>query len=81
MSSVIELGSCGLHIVHDAPQTGMTTESLDGMDGNLHKVLHAMWKIFDESPARRDVSIRETCDVFLLHFCKTRWVEHRPVAS
>ena len=76
MSSVIELGSCGLHIVHDAPQTGMTQS-----DGNLHKVLHAMWKIFDESPARRDVSIRETCDVFLLHFCKTSWVEHRPVAS
>ena len=76
MSSVIELGSCGLHIVHDAPQTGMTQ-----LDGNLHEVLHAMWKIFDEAPARRDVSIRKTCDVFLLHFCKTRWVEHRPVAS
>ena len=24
MSSVIELGSCGLHIVHGALQTGMT---------------------------------------------------------
>ena len=47
-----------------------------------HKVLHAVWKLFGESPARRDVYIKETgSEVFSLHFCKTRWVEDEIVAS
>ena len=77
MPSLIELGSCGLHIVHGALQTGMKESGW-----KPEKVLHAMWKIFDESPARRDIYIRETsCDVFPLHFCKTRWVEDGLVAG
>ena len=36
----------------------------------------------DESPATRDIYIRKTgCDVFPLHFCKTRWVEDNPVPA
>ena len=51
-------------------------------DWEVSKVSHAMWKIFDESPTRRDIYIRETgCDIFPLHFCKTRWVEDEPVAA
>ena len=62
MSSVIELGSCGLNIVHGALLSGITQSGW-----NLYKVLHVMWKIFDKSPARRDINIRETsCDVFPL---------------
>ena len=77
MPSLIELGSCGLHIVYGALQTGMKES-----DWKLEKVLHAMWKIFDESPARRDIYIRETSsDVFPLHFCKTRRVEDGLVAG
>ena len=37
MSSAIELGSCGLHIVHGARQIGMTQSGW-----NCHKVLHAI---------------------------------------
>lgn len=34
-------------------------------DWEVHKVLHAMWKLFNESPARRDIYIQETgCDIF-----------------
>ena len=77
MTSLVQLGSCGLHIVHGALKTGMKESGW-----NIDKILHAMWKIFDESPARRDIYIRETtCDVFPLHFCKTRWVEDGPVAG
>ena len=51
-------------------------------DWDIHKVLHAVWKLFDESPARRDVYIKETgSEVFPLHFCKARWVEDEIVAS
>ena len=37
MSSAIELGSCGLHIVHGARQIGMTQSGW-----NCHKVLHGI---------------------------------------
>ena len=67
---------CALHILHGALQTGITQS-----DWNLHEVLHVMWNNFDESSARRDIYIRETCDVFPLLFCKTRWVEVGYVAS
>ena len=51
-------------------------------DWEVSKVLHAMWRIFDESPARRDIYISETgCDIFPLHFYKTRWVGDKPVAA
>ena len=29
-------------------------------DWEINRVLHAMWKMFDKSPARRDVYVRET---------------------
>ena len=51
-------------------------------DWEINKVLYAMWKIFDKSPAKRDTFIRETGrDLFPLHFCKTQWVEDEPVAA
>ena len=54
----------------------------DGNKLGINKDLHAMWKMFDESPARRDIYIRETdFDIFPLHFWKSRWVEDEPVAA
>ena len=43
ISSLILIGSCGLHIVHGASQTDMTESCW-----NLHKVLNTMWKIARE---------------------------------
>ena len=51
-SKVINIGSCGLH---GALQTGTVATGWD-----INKVLHEMWKIFDESPARRDMYLKET---------------------
>ena len=74
---LINIGSCGLHVMHGALRTGTIATVWE-----IHKVLHAMWKIFDESPARRDIYMRETsCDILPLHFCKTRWIEDEPVAE
>ena len=47
-SPLLNLGSCSLHIVHGAFQTGNKTT-----DWWIDKVLKAMWKIFNDSPARR----------------------------
>ena len=77
LAQLVIIGSCGLHVVNGAFRTGMMET-----DWDIHKVLHAVWKLFDESPARRDVYIKEIgSEVFPLHFCKTRWVEDEIVAS
>ena len=77
LAQLVIIGSCDLHVVNGAFRTGMMET-----DWDIHKVLHAVWKLFDESPARRDVYIKETgSEVFPLHFCKTRWVEDKIVAS
>ena len=74
-SRLINIGSCGLHVLHSALQTEIMET-----DREVSKVLHAMWKISDESPTRRDIYIRETgCDIFPLHFCKTMWVKMNPL--
>ena len=74
---MIIIASCGFHVLHGTLRTGLIET-----DWEINKVLHAIWKIFNESPARRDIYVRETdCDIFPLHFCKTRWVEDEPVAA
>ena len=71
------LGSCGMHVVHGAFQTGIKAS-----DWSLEKVMKAMWRLFHDSPARRDVYIRlNSSELFTLCFCPTRWVEDEDVAS
>jgi hypothetical protein len=73
---IIDVGSCGLHVVHGAFQTGVKATGW-----KLEKVLKSMWKLFNDSPARRDLYIQlNTSNVFPLMFCQTRWVEDEPVA-
>ena len=55
-SRLINIGSCGLHVLHGALQTGIMET-----DWEVNKVLHAMWKIFDESPTRNPVVIFFLC--------------------
>ena len=58
----LNMGCCGLHVVHGALGTG-----LEATPWNIGKILKAMWKMFHDSPARRDVYIRVTeCDEFPL---------------
>ena len=74
---IVNIGSCGLHVLHGALQYGFKQSSWD-----IDKILKAMWQIFHQSPARRDLYIKETqCDTFPLPFCKTRWIEDESVAE
>ena len=76
-SITISIGSCSLHILHGGFQTGITNSGWC-----LGQLLRALYKIFDESPARREVYIRVgSSDKFPLKFCATRWIEDQPVAD
>jgi hypothetical protein len=59
---IVNIGSCGLHVVHGAFKTGM-----EATDWSLAKILKAMRQIFEDSPARRDTYIKICeCDEFPL---------------
>ena len=46
------------------------------------KILQELYKIFDKSPAHRDVYVREgTSEVFPIKFCSTKWIEDQLVAD
>ena len=73
----INIGSCSSHILHGAFQTGIQKTGW-----NMGKVLRAVFKIFDESPARRDVYLQDgTSEKFPLKLCVTRWIEDQKVAD
>ena len=48
--NIIDIGSCSLHVVHGAFKSGIEATNWD-----LKKIMKAMWKIFDDSPASRDI--------------------------
>ena len=54
---VIDIGSCSLLVLHD-----VFTPGVEATDWFLNKILKAMWKIFDDSLARRDTCIK-ICEV------------------
>lgn len=70
--SLVDIGTCGLHTVHGSLKSGVKLS-----DWRIGKILKAMFKLLDESPARRDVfrSVTES-DVFPLPFCGHRWCEN-----
>ncbi|KAI4829210.1 hypothetical protein KUCAC02_023270 [Chaenocephalus aceratus] len=71
---LINLGICGLHVVHGSFQTG---ERETGW-----KIGDALWQVFHDSPARReDFSELTKTARFPLKFCATRWVEDLQVAE
>ena len=72
-----EIGSCGLYVVHAAIKFGLIATNW-----RLDKVLHVIWKLLNDSPARRDAyKTVNRNNSFSLHFCKTLWVEDEPVTA
>lgn len=53
---LLEIGSCGLHVIHGAFKTGMESQA----DWKLKKIFKAMFYLFHDSPARREVFLQET---------------------
>ena len=77
LTKTLNIGSCSLHILHGAFGTGIQSTSW-----KLGKLMKAMFKILDQSPARRDVYLKEgTSEKFPQSFSETRWIEDEPVAD
>ena len=75
--NLIEIGSCSLHTVHGSFQTGATKTGWE-----LNKVLKAVYNIFNESPAQRDVYLKEgSSSKFPIKFCEIGWIEDKEVAE
>ena len=68
LSQLIIVGSCGLHIIHGAFQTGATTTCW-----NIKGILKAIYKLLLDSPAHRADYISVTGSMlFPFSFCATR---------
>ena len=52
-STLLNLGNCGLHVVHGGFQTGVKAT-----DWEIEKVLRAIWQTFHDSPARWEMYTR-----------------------
>ena len=75
--SLIDIGSCGLHVVHNAFKAGFEATGWD-----VKSFLWALYTIFYETPARReDYTAITSSVVFPLKFCLHRWVENATVAA
>lgn len=74
-SKLLNIGSCGLHIMHNAFQAGSNATTWD-----IEHTLNSLYWLFKDSPARRDdyTSITDS-DIFPLKYCKHRWLENVPV--
>ena len=76
-SHMLNIGSCGLHILHGAFKDGAVASGwqLDRLFSSLH------W-LFQDSPARREDYTKVTgSSLFALKFCKHRWLENVLVAE
>jgi len=71
-TKLINIGSCGLHTVHNAVRAGVSATHWD-----VSNQLSAMHTLFDNVPARREDYEEVTkSDVYPLPFCSHRWVEN-----
>ena len=71
------IGSCGLHTVSNTLQNGAKKNGW-----KLDEVLKSMWKLFQDSPALKDIYFRENkSTIFPMKFCLNRWVENVTVAE
>ena len=77
LPELIEIGTCSLHVVHGALQTGIKKSSWE-----LDQLLKSLWWLFHDTYQRRTVYTEITnSTVFPLQFCATRWVEDAAVAT
>ena len=78
-NDLIDIGSCGLHILHGAFKTAIEKNKLFG---ELESLFSSVYWLFKDSPARRDDFEKITgSSCFPIKFCKHRWLANLPVAQ
>ncbi|KAE8749481.1 hypothetical protein FOCC_FOCC003747 [Frankliniella occidentalis] len=76
-TTLVDIGSCGLHVVHGAFKTGVETTTWE-----LKEFLISLHYLFYKSPARRGHFTKTTGSMeFPVPFCFTRWVENDKAGS
>ena len=69
LSKLLNIGSCNLHIVHNAFQVGT-----EATEWKLKAIMKASFQILEDSPARREDFVSITgSNIFPLPFCATRY--------
>ena len=76
MKQLFEVGTCGLHIVHNAFKHGAKASGWC-----FGKILKAMYKIFDQASSRKGDYEKLTRGTYSLQFCSHRWAENKVVAD
>ena len=77
LPKILNIGSCGLHVVHGAFCTGC-----QATEWKIEGLLRALWYLFHDTPARRDDYKQVTGSaMFPLKFCATQWIEDDRVAQ
>ena len=76
MPTLLNLGSCSLHIVHGAFKTGAQATCW-----NIDAILWSLYYLFHDSPARSEDYLKIEGAKMPMRFCSTRWLEDAPVAE
>ena len=76
MPTLLNLGSCSLHIVHGAFKTGAQATGW-----NIDAILRSMYYLFHDSPARSEDYLKIEGAKMPMKFCSTCWLEDAPVAE
>lgn len=69
---LIDMGTCGLHVIHGAMKTGLKSVPWD-----IFSILRNLYYLFKDSPTRRAEFTKITgCSLFPQKFCAIRWLEN-----
>lgn len=75
--SLLSIGSCGLHTLHNAFRDGYWASGWE-----VDHTFSMLYWPFKDSPVHREVFIKATgCDTPMLKFCQHQWVDADAVAS
>lgn len=79
-SQLLNIGSCGLHVVHNSFKTGA-----EKTEWGLSSLLSSLYYLFKDSPARREdfttLTVKGSSTLFPLKFVSHRWLENVPVCE
>jgi len=74
---LLNVGSCGLHVVHGAFKYGSKASGWD-----VDRFMGSAYWLFKDTPARReDYESTAGCKTFPVKFCQHRWLENGPVCE
>lgn len=75
--SLLNIGSCGLHIIHNAFKAGSNATGWD-----IEHTLLSLYWLFHDAPARHEDFVKATgCGITMLKFCRHRWLENVSVSD